>query len=283
MALPPRKQRHQFLRYEGLEYSDADIVDFEAILARIHRREARRARQILDKGDLRDYWMGISSVGDFLGTAPSYTAIRDPILRLCHRLIACSIAGRSQAPEKVTMTDLFYLRGMDVDSVNAPYLLARYLRLFSTGRKSGAHVSGGQFVARLTEHFVLLTAKILGGLTVIAPELLIIGPKRQPDAVARAPAVAVEDTPAADEGDQAIPAPVQAPQQPPPPPPAATGTMPQRLEEEVQRLRRDVVSLRRLVERSMIGQGRFSTWMMSCMTQLMDASGLTYQAFDGTF
>ncbi|GJY99664.1 hypothetical protein Tco_0517094 [Tanacetum coccineum] len=39
-------------------------------------------------------------------------------------LIACSIAGSSQAPEKVTVTDLFYLRGMDVGSVNFPYLLA---------------------------------------------------------------------------------------------------------------------------------------------------------------
>ncbi|GKB45777.1 hypothetical protein Tco_0896530 [Tanacetum coccineum] len=122
---------------------------------------AESARQIPDKGDLRDYWIGISSAGDFLGTSPSYTAIWDPILRLCHRLIACSIAGRSQAPEKVTVTDLFYLRGMDVDSVNVPYLLARYLRLFAAGRKSGAHISGGQFVARLAEHFGLLTAEIL--------------------------------------------------------------------------------------------------------------------------
>ncbi|GJS27262.1 hypothetical protein Tco_0487882 [Tanacetum coccineum] len=80
--------------------------------------------------------MGISSARDFLGTTPSYTLIRDPILRLCHRLIACSIVGRSQAPEKV--------------------------------------VSGGQFVARLAEHFGLLTDEILGGLAVIAPKLPII-------------------------------------------------------------------------------------------------------------
>ncbi|GJS91014.1 hypothetical protein Tco_0773650 [Tanacetum coccineum] len=62
--------------------------------------------------------------------------------------------------------------------------------------------------------------------------------------------------------------------------------MPQRLgrlEEEVQGLRRDVRSLRGLVERLMTDQARFSTWMMSCMAQLMDASWLTYQAFDGTF
>ncbi|GKF41958.1 hypothetical protein Tco_0125300, partial [Tanacetum coccineum] len=52
------------------------------------------ARQILDKGNLRDYWIAISSAREFLGTAPSYTSIRDLILRPCHRLIACNIAGR---------------------------------------------------------------------------------------------------------------------------------------------------------------------------------------------
>ncbi|GJV70979.1 hypothetical protein Tco_1490974 [Tanacetum coccineum] len=89
----------------------------------------------------REFILGISSAGDFLGTTPSYTWIRDPMLRLCHMLIACSIAGRSQAPEKVTMIDLFYLREMDVGSVNIPYLLARYLRLFTSGRKHWAMIS----------------------------------------------------------------------------------------------------------------------------------------------
>ncbi|GKE88921.1 hypothetical protein Tco_1566396, partial [Tanacetum coccineum] len=352
MALPPREQRHYFLRYDGLEYSDADISNFEVRLARIYRREVHRvqvfdfrglpdlmaeglstrmlmehqddqgvslftsrawmrlfeikgplihelilefysifrfgqaildldtpgtlqfqlgramrrmiwrefilalglytdeemqivgfgaywadsARQIPDKGDLRDYWIGISYAGDFLGTAPSYTMIRDPDLRLCHRLIACSIAGRSQAPEKVTVTNLFYLRGMDVDSVNVPYLLARYLRLFVAGRKSGAHIFGGQFICTQFNDTWAWVA---------------MGPERQPDSTAGAPAVA-EDALAVDEGDQAG-------------------------------LRRDVGSLRGLVERPMIDQGRFSIWMMLCMTQLMDASGLTYQAFNGTF
>ncbi|GJS57024.1 hypothetical protein Tco_0651808 [Tanacetum coccineum] len=43
---------------------------------------AESARQIPDKGDLSAYWRGISSEGDFLGTAPSYTTIRDLMLRL---------------------------------------------------------------------------------------------------------------------------------------------------------------------------------------------------------
>ncbi|GJT51789.1 hypothetical protein Tco_0862078, partial [Tanacetum coccineum] len=266
MALPPHDQRHQYLRYKGLQYSDADIVDFEERLARIYRREVHRvqvfdfgglpdlmaeglsarmlmehkdaqgaildldtagalqllepdsARQIPDKGDLRDYWIGISSAGDFLSTAPSYTSIRDLILRLCHRLIACSIARRSQAPEKVTVNDLFYLRGMDIGSVNIPYLLAMYLRLFAAGKKRGALISGGQFVARLAEQFGLLTEERLQGLAFIAPALPVID---MPDVVAGAPGVA-QYAPVVNEGDQAVPAPVQAP----PPSPAAARTMP---------------------------------------------------------
>nr|GFB88368.1 hypothetical protein [Tanacetum cinerariifolium] len=85
-------------------------------------------RQILDNGDLRDYWVGISSVGDFFGMTPSYISIRDLILWLCHKLIMYSIARRRQAPEEVIVTDLFYLRGMDVDSVNILYILARSKR-----------------------------------------------------------------------------------------------------------------------------------------------------------
>nr|GEY69138.1 hypothetical protein [Tanacetum cinerariifolium] len=105
---------------------------------------AKSARQIPDKDDLRDYWIGISSTGDFLGTAQSYTSFRDLILRLCHRLIESNIAGRSQALEKVTVTDLFYLRWLDIGSVNIPYILSRYLRRFVAGRKSEALISGGQ-------------------------------------------------------------------------------------------------------------------------------------------
>ncbi|GKB47957.1 hypothetical protein Tco_0898710, partial [Tanacetum coccineum] len=70
-------------------------------------------RAIPNKRDLRAYWTVISSDGDFLGVVPSYTLIRDPLRRLCHRLISFSISGRAQAPEKVTATDLFYLRSMD--------------------------------------------------------------------------------------------------------------------------------------------------------------------------
>ncbi|GKE13169.1 hypothetical protein Tco_1416720 [Tanacetum coccineum] len=196
---------------------------------------------------------------------------------------------------------------MDVGSVNFPYLLARYLRLFVTGRKSGAHISGGKFVARLAEHFGLLTAEILGGLTVIAPELSIvdmtelvrlhicvqlddtwtwvaIGPKRQPDAATGAPAVA-EDASATDEADQAILGPVQAPQQPPPPPPAAARTMPQRmarLEEDIYEIRGALTEQREVIDAIARDFSRFSTWAVTGLVLMMDIVGVAYVPYSET-
>ncbi|GJW96236.1 hypothetical protein Tco_0178044 [Tanacetum coccineum] len=117
---------------------------------------------------------GFARYWNFLGPPPSYTLIRDPVLRLCHRMMAHSIVDRIHAPEKVTVTGLFYLRGLDVGSVNIPYLLARYLRRFAAGRKNGALISGRQFVARLAEHFRLFTKERLQGLTVTAHALPIV-------------------------------------------------------------------------------------------------------------
>ncbi|GJR27637.1 hypothetical protein Tco_1103869 [Tanacetum coccineum] len=151
--------------------------------------------------------------------------IRGPLVHeLILEFLYVQNAGRSQALEKVTVTDLFYLRRMDVVLVNVPYLLARYLRLFAHGRKSGALISGGQFVARLAKHFRLLTEERLRGLTPW-------------DQRGSGPPGVAQDAPAVNKGVYAVPTPVQAP----PSPPAATRTMPQwmaRLEEDEHEIRR---------------------------------------------
>ncbi|GKC24011.1 hypothetical protein Tco_1026161 [Tanacetum coccineum] len=103
----------------------------------------------------------ISSFGDFLTTVPSYTQIKEPLRRMCHRLIAFTIAGRGQAPEKVTTTDLYYLRSMEERTLNFPYLVAHYLFRYAEGRKQGAKMFGGHFIARLAEHFGLITEESL--------------------------------------------------------------------------------------------------------------------------
>ncbi|GKD32974.1 hypothetical protein Tco_1248483, partial [Tanacetum coccineum] len=224
--LPPLEQRHPFLRYQGLEYTDADIVDFKDRMRMEHHDDAGGAKR-----------------------------------RLSWRQFILALGLHT---------------GEEMESPR----FARFPRtspfLHFDQRSSVQTLPSDDGTQYCWED--LISEEILEGLTVIAPELPIIdmgelvrlqicmevddtwawvaiGPEKQPDAAAGSPAIA-KDAPAADEGDQAIPAP---------------------------ELRGDVGSLRGLVKRSMTNQGRFSIWMMSCMAQLMDASGLTYQAFDGTF
>ncbi|GKE24525.1 hypothetical protein Tco_1436037, partial [Tanacetum coccineum] len=131
-------------------------------------------RVIPDMGDLRGYWIEISSDREFLRPSPSYTYIKDPVRRLCHRLISYIISKRGQILEKVTATNIFYLRSMDQRAANISYLLALYLFRHSEGRKSGVRLSGGHFIGRLAHHFGLVSDDRLRGLSVVTRELPLI-------------------------------------------------------------------------------------------------------------
>ncbi|GJV85821.1 hypothetical protein Tco_1525719 [Tanacetum coccineum] len=104
------------------------------------------------------------------------------------------ISGRGQTPEKVTATDLFYLRSMNQGMANVPYLLVLYLFRHAKGRKSKAKMSKGHFIRRLAEHFRLVSNVIdldeLVKLKIcvrLGDTWVASGPERQPDVVAGAP------------------------------------------------------------------------------------------------
>ncbi|GJR34934.1 hypothetical protein Tco_1210618 [Tanacetum coccineum] len=210
--LPHRDLRYPWLRYQvegydegivrtyeyrlemifGREVNPVHVLDFAGLTGALHSEEemaeagfgaywSGSKRVIPDKGDLRDYWIGISSDKDFLGPAPSYVHIRDPVRRLCHRMIACSIFGRGQGAEK-------------------------YLFRHTKGRKSGARLSGGHFIGHFAAHFGLVSDEGLRGLSIIARELPVID-LHELAVVAGAPGAA-EDAPVVDVGAEAVPAPV---------------------------------------------------------------------------
>ncbi|GKC00377.1 hypothetical protein Tco_0986513 [Tanacetum coccineum] len=280
MALPPRELRHWFLRYEGLDYPDTDISDFEGMLME-HRDEAsvsvfisRAWRRMLDiRGPLvhklileffstfrfGQVILDLDTPGTLqfqLGGARMRMSWKGFILALglhmeeemqTTRLIACSIAGRSQAPEKVTVTDLFL------------------------SERDG-------------QHFGLLTAEILGGLTVIASELPIIDMTELPDAAAGTPDDA-ENASIVDEGGQADPAPEQVPQQPPLLPPDHARTMPQRmsrLEEDVHEIRWGLTEQREVIDAMARDFSRFSTWVTTGLGWMMDMAGVVYTPYAQT-
>ncbi|GKE14870.1 hypothetical protein Tco_1422447 [Tanacetum coccineum] len=207
-------------------------------------------RLIPDKGDLRDFWMEISSDRNFLGPAPSYVLIRDPMRRLCHRMIAYSISCRGHAPVKVTGVDLFCLHNMDRGTTNVPHLLAQYLFRHVEERKSWTGYQEGTLLG--------VWLCILGFCTRYGDTWAWVaqGPKRQQTTTA--------SSHKADKAGQAAEEWIK------------------RIKEEVHDLWRDVVGLRGVIESFTTEQSRVSTWLITCKTQLIDASGETYQPFDNT-
>nr|GFB35961.1 hypothetical protein [Tanacetum cinerariifolium] len=176
-------------------------------------------RVIPDKGGLIDYWMKISSSRDFLGLAPSYVFIEDPMRRLCHRMIACSISSKGQAPKKETGVNLFYLHNMDLGTANRQFILAL-----------GLHTEEKMVKTGVGAYWSVSCSSTRTGTSAAAT----------------------------------------APQH---------RTMSQRInkiKEEMRELWQSVVGLRGVVESSITEQTRVFTWMISCMTQLMDANGRTY-------
>nr|GEV17408.1 uncharacterized mitochondrial protein AtMg00810-like [Tanacetum cinerariifolium] len=187
-------------RYEGLEYSDADSTDFEERIRMEHSDDVdvvvficRAWGRLFDtRGPLvrelileffstlrfREVLLDLDAPSTIqFQTSPSYTLIRDPLLRLCQRMMAHSIAGRSQAPEKEVCS----------------------------WEEEWGHIYGGQFVARLAEQFGLLTMEILGGLTIIPTNLLII----YMGELVKLSLEAARDAPADGQGGQADLAPMQ--------------------------------------------------------------------------
>ncbi|GJX05436.1 hypothetical protein Tco_0191352 [Tanacetum coccineum] len=278
--LPAADQRHPWLRYEDLAVRMRMVYSGEGQQAQLGgaRRRMTWRQFILALGLHTEQEM--AKTGDFLGPDPSYVLIRDPVRRLCYKMIAYSISGRGQAPEKVTGVDLFYLRNMDHKAINVPHLLAQYLFRHEKGRKSGARLSSGYFIGHLAMHFGLLGRLHICTRYGDTWTWVAQGPERQQAATADAPE-AGEDGQGAEEVALEIPAPVRAP--PPAPQPQTMSQRIERLEEEVHDLRRDFVGLQGDVTSFTTEQSRVSTGLISCMTQLMDASGQTYQPFDSTF
>ncbi|GJV75602.1 hypothetical protein Tco_1507186 [Tanacetum coccineum] len=196
-------------------------------------------RLIPDKGDLRDYWLEISSDWEFLGPVPSYVLIQDLVRRL---------------------------------TTNVPHLLEQYLFRHAEGRKSETRLLGGHFIGCLAMHFGLVSDEGLRGLHVVTRELLLIDLHKL-----RRLNICMRFCDTWD-WEILAPAPAQGPPPPPPAPQPRTTSQRieriERIEEEMRDLRHDVGGIRGVVESFTTEQSRVSTWLITYMTQLMMLAAL---------
>ncbi|GKB34788.1 hypothetical protein Tco_0879730 [Tanacetum coccineum] len=242
--LPPREQRHLFLRYQGLEYTDEDIADFKERVKRIYSCEIHRVQGPLVR----------ELILEFLST-----------LRFGEELLNFDAPGTIQfqlgGAKRRSWRQFILALGLHIREEMESPSFARYWsesKRMITG-KGDLHdywrdiSTDGDFLGPplsytlirdpvLDEYFGLLTAKILGGLTVIALELPIIDMAKL---VRLHISVQFDDTwawVAIGQERQSLmlwladPTPIHAP----PPPPALARIIPQRmarLEEDVHKIR----------------------------------------------
>ncbi|GJT24482.1 hypothetical protein Tco_0894419 [Tanacetum coccineum] len=171
--LPHRDLRHPWLRYQVEGYEEGIVYSYEHRLETIFRREVNRVHVLDFAGLISDMRQTLADRLSMLGGARRRMTWRQFILALC-----------LNSEEEMTEAG------------------------HAQGRKSIARLSVGHFIGCLAAHFVLVSDEGLTGLSIIARELP--GPKRQQDAAAGAFGAA-KDAPAADEGAQDVPAPMQAP------------------------------------------------------------------------
>nr|GEW58248.1 hypothetical protein [Tanacetum cinerariifolium] len=126
--LPPRDQRQPWLRYQVEGYTKDIMHNFEQRLETIfystyRTSDTEMGLDVVDtlyfqlgKARFRMTWrqfimaLGLHTAKEMAKDgfqaywlrrlAPSYVYIRDPVRRLCHMMISCSICGSGQAPKK---------------------------------------------------------------------------------------------------------------------------------------------------------------------------------------
>nr|GEU57473.1 hypothetical protein [Tanacetum cinerariifolium] len=86
-------------------------------------------------------------------------SISNPRIKLVHRCITMTIAGRKETTNRVTKIDLFYLYCVFEEGVicNIPYWLAKYLKIV----KDKSIIFKGMFVMRIARSFGLLTNEMV--------------------------------------------------------------------------------------------------------------------------
>ncbi|GJS95776.1 hypothetical protein Tco_0802744 [Tanacetum coccineum] len=262
--LPLCEQRHPFLRVQVLDFDGMPELMRDVLYAMMLMEHRDDDRVMLGGAKRHMSWR------EFILAMGLHTGEEMKSLGFA-RMMAHSIVGRSQAPKKVTVTNLFYLRGLDVRSVNISYLLARYLRRFAARRKREAFISYGQFIARLAEHFRLLTEERLQGLMVTAPAHPIIDmAELEVDVGGVAKEVLV--APGGGDKDEEIP-------QAMPPPPRTQGERIAQLEEEVHGMEEVLQGQREVLDSMSRNFSRFTTWTVTSLSRMMDRAGVTYTRY----
>ncbi|GJS35498.1 hypothetical protein Tco_0533880 [Tanacetum coccineum] len=117
----------------------------------------------------QDYWLSISRE-DNLSLSRSHTStIRNPILRVIHKMITYGLCQRTTGYDKVQKNDLWLLSMFDARHqngyANVAWVITRWMKRKGAGTQKESQICCGQFISKLARKCRVLTEDVVRSLS----------------------------------------------------------------------------------------------------------------------
>ncbi|GJW17983.1 hypothetical protein Tco_0025419 [Tanacetum coccineum] len=117
----------------------------------------------------QDYWLSISRE-EYLGLSRNHTStIRNPILRVIHKMITYGLCQRTTEYDKVQKNDLWLLSMFDARHqnryANVSWVIARWMKRKGAGTQKESQICCGQFISNIARKSRVLTKDVVKSLS----------------------------------------------------------------------------------------------------------------------
>ncbi|GJV93996.1 hypothetical protein Tco_1541809 [Tanacetum coccineum] len=119
----------------------------------------------------QDYWLSISREEN-LGLSRSHTStIRNPILRVIHKMITYGLCQRMTGYDKIQKNDLWLLSMFDARHqngyANVAWVIARWIKRKRAGTQKESQICCGQFISKIARKCWVLTEDVVRSLSAL--------------------------------------------------------------------------------------------------------------------
>ncbi|GJT44499.1 hypothetical protein Tco_0953214 [Tanacetum coccineum] len=166
---------HEF--YSSYEFDEVCVGDELQTKKIIKFRLGGRAHSLTllefarsdDNFNAQEYWLSISRE-ESLGLSRSHAStIRNPILRVVHKMITYGLCQRTTGYDKIQKNDLWLLSMFDARHqngyANVAWLIARWMKRKGAGTQRESQICCGQFIMKISRKSRVLTDAVLRSLS----------------------------------------------------------------------------------------------------------------------
>ncbi|GJZ96443.1 hypothetical protein Tco_0668777 [Tanacetum coccineum] len=119
----------------------------------------------------QEYWLSISRE-DNLGLSRSHTStIKNPILRVIHKMITYGLCQRTTGYDKIQKNDLWLLSMFEARHqnryANVAWLIAKWMKKKGAGTQKDSQICCGQFITKLARKCRVLTEDVVSSLSAL--------------------------------------------------------------------------------------------------------------------